>query len=91
MVASGRQARRSVAAQAMLEVVQELAWEGFEAPHAFIEDGCDLVLQFGLLNTTERWSDLLHLLLGSQLDAVRRLSVTGLGQLDAEVWGSGLL
>ena len=56
----------------MPEVVQELVREGFEAPHAFIEDGRDLVLRFGLLDTTKGWSDLLNLLLGSQLDAVRR-------------------
>ena len=32
-------------AQVMLEVVQELAWEGSEAPHTFTDDGRDLVLQ----------------------------------------------
>ena len=56
----------------MLEVVQELAWEGFEALHTFIEDGRDLVLWFGLLDTTKGWGNLLSLLLGSQLNAVRR-------------------
>ena len=56
----------------MLEVVQEPACEGFEAPHTFTDDGRDLVLRVGLLNTTKGWSDLLGMLLGSRLDAVRR-------------------
>ena len=37
-----------------------------------IEDGRDLVLRFGLLGTAKGWSDLLNVLISSQLDAVQR-------------------
>ena len=66
------EASSSVAAQEMLEVAEELACKSLDGQHEVVEDGCDVVHRAGLLNTAKGWSDLLNVLLGSQLDAVRR-------------------